>query len=88
MRPLQISETTTLSKVKGKKDKDGCSPVTGVASMTLVHVIEEASQSLGLHLMIVVVRDEAVLGATDTFAAEQGAQCVPLVGGLLHFIYV
>ena len=28
MRLLQIFETTTLSKVKGKKDKDGCSPVT------------------------------------------------------------
>ena len=55
--------------------------------------------------MVVVVQDEAVLGATDTFAAEQGAggeaeedldngivreasQCVPLVGGLIHFVYV
>ena len=55
--------------------------------------------------MVVVVRDEAVLGATNTFAAEQGAgreaaedldngivreagQCIPLVGGLLHFVYV
>jgi hypothetical protein len=53
--------------------------------------------------MVVVVRDEAVLGATDTFAAKQGAsgevvedldndivreagQCIPLVGGLLHFV--
>ena len=53
--------------------------------------------------MVVVVLDEAVLEATDTFAAEQGAigeamedldngivckagQCVPLVGGLLHFV--
>jgi len=53
--------------------------------------------------MVVVVLDEAVLGGTDIFAAEQGAggeaaedlnnsivreagQCVPLVGGLLHFI--
>ena len=52
-----------------------------------------------------VVRDEAFLGATDTFVAEQGAgreavedlnkdiiheagQCIPLVGGLLHFISV
>ena len=50
-----------------------------------------------------VVQDEASLGATDTFAAKQGAggeaaedlhkdiiheadQCIPLVGGLLHFI--
>ena len=55
--------------------------------------------------MVVVVRDEAVLGVIDTFAAEQGAigeamedldngivrkagQCVPLVGGLLHFISI
>jgi hypothetical protein len=53
--------------------------------------------------MVVVVRDEAVLGATNTFVAEQGArreamedlnndiireagQCIPHVGGLLHFI--
>jgi DNA-binding transcriptional regulator LsrR (DeoR family) len=52
-----------------------------------------------------VVRDESFLGATDTFAVEQGAsmeaaedlnkdiiheasQCVPLVGGLLHFVSV
>ena len=53
--------------------------------------------------MVVVVLDEVVSGATDTFAAEQGAgeeavedlnndiiheagQCIPLVGGLLHFV--
>ena len=41
-----------------------------VVSMALVGVIEEASQCLGQHLMVVVVRDEAVLGAIDTFAAE------------------
>ena len=52
-----------------------------------------------------VIRDEVSLGATDTFAAEQGVgreaaedlnkdivhevgQCVPLVGGLLHFVSV
>ena len=78
---------------------------SGVASMPLVDVIKEPSQSLGQHCMVVVVRDEAVLGVTDTFEAEQGAggeasedlnkgiiceasQCVPLVGGLLHFVYV
>ena len=33
-------------------------------------VIEEANHSLGQHLT--VVGDEAVLGATDTFAGEQG----------------
>ena len=41
-----------------------------VASMALVDVIEEASQSLRRHLMVVVVLDEVVLGATDTFVAE------------------
>ena len=52
-----------------------------------------------------VSRDEAFLGAIDTFATEQRAggeavedlnkdiiheasQCVPLVGGLLHFVSV
>jgi hypothetical protein len=55
--------------------------------------------------MVVGVWDEVFLGATDTFAAEQGAsgeaakdlendilceagQCVPLIGGLLHFVNV
>jgi hypothetical protein len=73
--------------------------------MALVGVIEEAGQSSRQHLMVLVVLDEAVLGATDTFAAEQGAngeatedldnsivceagQCVPLIGGLLHFVCV
>ena len=46
---------------------------TGVVSMALVGVVEEADQSPGQHLMVVVVRDEAVLGAIDTFVAEQGA---------------
>jgi len=61
---------------------------SGVASMDLVDVIEEDGQSPRQHLMVVVVLDEVVPGATYIFAAEQGAQCVPLVGGLLHFIYV
>jgi hypothetical protein len=38
--------------------------------MALVYAVEEASQSLGHHLMVVVVLDEAVPRATDTFAAE------------------
>jgi len=46
---------------------------SSVASMALVDVVEEPSQSPGQHLMVVVVRDEAVLGAVDTFAVEQGA---------------
>ena len=77
----------------------------GVASITLVDVIEEACHILGQHLLVVVVLDEAVLEAINIFAAEQGAnreaaedldngivreasQCVPLVGGLLHFISI
>ena len=43
---------------------------TSVASMALVEVIE-VSQSLGQHLMVVVVLDEVVTGAIDTFVAEQ-----------------
>ena len=67
----------------------------------VLSIVEEASHSLGQHLM--VVGDEAILGATDTFAAEQGVggeavedlkndilyearQCIPLARGLLHFI--
>ena len=46
---------------------------SGVASMALVDVVEEPGQSPGQHLMVVVVRDEAVPRATDTFVAEQGA---------------
>jgi len=78
---------------------------SGVALIAPVSVIEEACQSLRQHLMVVLVLDEVVPGATDTFVAEQGAggeaaedldngiaheasQCVPLVGGLLHFICV
>ena len=45
---------------------------SGVASMVLVDVKEEPSQSLGQHLMVVVVQDEAVPGVIDTFAVEQG----------------
>jgi len=78
---------------------------SGVASIAPVAIVEEACQSLGQHLMVVVVLDEAVPGATNTFAAKEGAgrevakdldndivceagQCVPLVGGLLHFVYM
>ena len=45
---------------------------SGVASMALVKVIEEVDQSPRQHLMVVVVLDEAVPGATNTFAVEQG----------------
>jgi hypothetical protein len=47
MRPLQISKTATLSKVKGKKDKDEFTDDAGIASMALIEVVEEASQSSG-----------------------------------------
>jgi hypothetical protein len=74
-----------------------------VVSMVVLSVVEEASHSTRHQL--IVVRDEVLLGATDTFTAEQGAsgevvedldndivreagQCIPLVGGLLHFISV
>ena len=60
-----------MPKVKGKKDKEGCSPLTGVATIALFGVIEEAYHILGQHLLVVVVLDEAVLGMTDTFAAEK-----------------
>jgi len=72
----------------------------GEVSLAVLSVIEEASHSLGQHLM--VVGDEVLPGAIDTFAGAQGAaqevvenvekeiiceagHCVPLVGGLLQF---
>ena len=39
--------------------------------MAVDSIVEEAGHSLGHQLM--VIRDEASLGATDTFAVEQGA---------------
>ena len=39
-------------------------------SLAVIAVVEEASHSLGQYLT--VVEDEAVPGAIDTFAAEQG----------------
>jgi hypothetical protein len=55
--------------------------------MALVGVVEEVSQSPGQHLMVVVVRDETVLGAIDTFAAEQeadGEAAKDLDNGIVH----
>ena len=69
MRPLQQSEAAILSGLKGKNSKEGAN--TRDASEVLIAVltiIEEASHSLGQHLT--VVRDEAVLGATDIFVGE------------------
>ena len=42
-------------------------------SIAILTVIEEASHSMGQLLMVVGVRDEVFLGATDTFATKQGA---------------
>ena len=43
----------------------------GVVSMAVLSVVEKASHSLRHQL--IVVRDEAFLGATNTFTVEQGA---------------
>ena len=90
-----------MSGLKGKNLKEGAyTRDTGEVLISILTVIEEASHSLGQHLM--VVGDEALLGVIDTFAGEQGAGrevaedlqnkilceavlCVPVVGGHLHF---
>ena len=73
--------------------------------IVVLTIEEKAGHSLDIFLLLLVVRDEVSLGATDTFVVEQGAsreveedlennilreagQCVPLVGGLLHFLSV
>ena len=72
MRPLQQSETSILSGLKGKNSKKGAyTRDAGEVSIAVLTVIEEADHSLGQHLT--VVGDEALLGATDTFVGEQGA---------------
>ena len=43
---------------------------SGVALIALVSVIEEACHILGQHIMVVVVLDEVVPGAADTFVVE------------------
>jgi hypothetical protein len=89
--------------VKGKKDKEWVHADADEASLAVESIVEEAGHSLGHQL--IVVRDEAVPGAIDTFAAKprasreaaedldngiihEAGQCVPRVGGLLHFICV
>jgi hypothetical protein len=54
--------------LKGKNSKEGTytRDDTGEVSIAILTVVEEASHSPGQHLM--VVGDEAVLGATDIFA--------------------
>ena len=45
----------------------------GEVLIAVLTIVEEASHSLGQLLMVVGVQDEVFLGATDTFAVEQGA---------------
>ena len=42
-------------------------------SIAILTIVEEADHSLGQLLMVVGVRDEVFPGATNTFAAKQGA---------------
>ena len=70
MRPLQQFETAILLELKDKNSKEGAyTRDTGEVLIAILTVVEEAGHSLGQHLM--VVEDEAVPGATDTFAGEQ-----------------
>jgi hypothetical protein len=57
---------------KGKKDKSGWAFTgdAGEVSLAVLIVVEEVSHNLGQHLT--VVGDEALPGATDTFAGAQG----------------
>ena len=55
---------------KGKKDKEG---LINDTSDAFLGAIEESSDNLGQLLMVLGVRDEAVLGVADTFVAAQGA---------------
>jgi hypothetical protein len=58
--------------LKGKNSKEGAyTKDVGEVLTTVLTVVEEASHSLGQHLT--VVRDEVLLGVTNTFAGEQGA---------------
>ena len=101
-----LTHQAALSMLKGKNSKEEAyTKDTGQVSIVVLTIIEEASHSLGQILLVIGVRDEAFLGATDTFVTKQGVggevvedldkdilrdagQCVPLVGGLLHFISV
>jgi hypothetical protein len=57
--------------LKGKNSKEGTyTRDAGEVSITILTIVEEADHSLGQHLM--VVRDKALLGVTNTFAGEQG----------------
>jgi hypothetical protein len=72
MRLLQQSETAILSGLKGKNSKEGAyTRDAGEVSISVFIVVKEASYSLGQHLM--VVEDEVLPRAINTFAGEQGA---------------
>ena len=74
MRPLQQSEMTKSLMVKGKKEKEGYSSVT-LANRRLPFQWPYMNPTikLGQLLMVLGFRDEAVLGATRTLTAAQGA---------------
>jgi hypothetical protein len=58
--------------LKGKNSKEGAyTRDAGEVLITVLTVVEEAGHSLGQHL--IVVRDEVLIGVTNTFAGEQGA---------------
>ena len=72
MRSLQQSKIATLPWLKGKNSKEGAyTRDAGEVLIAILTIEEEVSHSLGHQLM--VVQDEASLGAINTFAAKQGA---------------
>ena len=101
MWPLQQYETATLSMLKGKNSKEGeYTRDAGEVSIAVLTVIEEAGQSLGQHLTVVgdeavpgatytfiaqqAAGEEAAEDLQNNIFCEAG-QCVPVVGGRLHF---
>jgi hypothetical protein len=72
MRPLQQSETVILLGLKGKNSKEGAyTRDAGEVLISVFIIVKEAIHSLGQHLM--VVEDEVLPRAINTFAGEQGA---------------
>ena len=59
---------------KGKKDKEGVFTVdAGEVAFAFLAVVEESGENLGQLLTVLGSQYEAILGATDTLAATQGA---------------
>ena len=67
MRPLQQSKTDFVNGEE-QGQVGAFTGDTGEVLLAFLAIVEEASHSLGQHLM--VVGDEAVPGAIDTFVAE------------------